>query len=75
MDLGFSNLPGQRGDNGPCVLAAHFDQDGETQMPFHQGCDVTVLDAAEQVALPMTWDGAVLNLCGSFADGDGIGMQ
>lgn len=45
------------------------------QMPFHQGCDVTVLDADEQIALPMTRDGAVLNLCGSFADGDGIGMQ
>jgi hypothetical protein len=41
-------------------------------MPFHQGGDVTVLDAAEQIALPMTSDGAVFNLCGSFPDGDGI---
>jgi hypothetical protein len=68
----FRNLPGQRGDDGRCVLTAHFDQDGETRMPFHQGGDVTVLDAAEQIALPMTSDGAVFNLCGSFPDGDGI---
>jgi hypothetical protein len=37
-------------------------------MPFHQGCDVTVLDAAEHFALPITRDGAVFNLCGSFAE-------
>jgi hypothetical protein len=37
-------------------------------MPFHQGCDVTVLDTAERIALPMTRDGAVFNLCGSIAE-------
>ena len=40
-------------------------------MPFHQGCDVTVTAACEQIALPMAGDGAV-NLCGPLADGEGI---
>ena len=34
----FANLPGRRGDDRPCVIAAHFDRDGETRMPFHQLC-------------------------------------
>jgi hypothetical protein len=41
-------------------------------MTFHQGCDVTVLAAAQQIALPMTGDGAVLDFSGPFPDGDGI---
>src|SRR3990172_8156602 len=41
-------------------------------MAFHQRCDVTVLDAAEQIALPMTGNGAVLDFRGPFPDGDGI---
>ncbi len=32
-------------------------------MPFHQGCDVTVAGAGEQIALPMAGNGAVFNLC------------
>jgi hypothetical protein len=39
---------------------------------FDQRCDVTVAGAAEQIALPMTGNGTVLNLCGPPADGDGI---
>ena len=41
-------------------------------MTFHQSGDVTVLGAAEQIALPMTGDGAVFDFCGPFPDGDGI---
>jgi len=41
-------------------------------LSVEQGCDVTVLAACEQIALPMTGDGAVLNLCGPLANGDGI---
>src|ERR1700674_2300929 len=41
-------------------------------MTFHQGSDVTVLGAANQVALPMAGNGAVLNFRGSFPDGNGI---
>ena len=33
---------------------------------------MTVADAVEQIALPMTGNGAVFNLCRPFADGDGI---
>ena len=58
----------QRGDDGRCVFAGHFDQEGETRMSFHQGCDVTVFSAAEQVALPMTGNSAVFNLCRPFPD-------
>ncbi len=37
-------------------------------MPFHRSCDVTVFSAAEQVALPITGDSAVFNLCRPFPD-------
>jgi hypothetical protein len=65
-------VPAQRGDDRRCVFAGHFDQDGKTRMSFHQGCDVTVPGAAEQIALPMTGNSAVINFCRSFPDGDGI---
>jgi hypothetical protein len=41
-------------------------------MSFHQGCDVTVAGAGEQITLPMTGNSAVFDFCGSFPDGDGI---
>src|ERR1700735_762448 len=41
-------------------------------MPLHQGCDVTVFCATNEIALPMTGDGAVLDFCGPFPDRDGI---
>ena len=65
-------MPAQRGDDRRCVFAGHFDQRGKTRMTFHQGGDVTVLGAAEQIALPMTGNSAVFNLRRSFPDGDGI---
>jgi hypothetical protein len=68
-----TNVPAQRGDDRRCVFAVYFDQDGKTRMPFHQGCDVTLAGAAEQIALPMPGNGAVFNFCRPFPDGDGIG--
>ncbi len=41
-------------------------------MTFHQGGDVTVPAAANEIALPMTGNGAILDFRGSFSDGDGI---
>ena len=41
-------------------------------MTFHQGCNVTVVGAADQIALPMTGDSAVFHFCRSLPDGDGI---
>jgi hypothetical protein len=41
-------------------------------MPLHQRRDVTVFCATTEIAFPMTGDGAVLDFCGSFPDGDGI---
>jgi hypothetical protein len=41
-------------------------------MPLHQRRDVTVFCATNEIALPMTGNGAVLDFCGSFPDGDGI---
>src|ERR1700760_389656 len=55
---------------GPYLRAK--DQHSETRMSFHQGCDVTVLAASEQVALPMTGNSAVFNLGRPFPDRDGI---
>ena len=68
----FTNVPAQRGDDRRCVFAEYFDQDGKTRMPFHQGCDVTIFGAAEQIALPMTGNSAVFNFYRSFPDRDGI---
>jgi hypothetical protein len=62
----------QRGDDRRSVFAGHFDEHGKTRMSFHQGCDVTVLAASEQVALPMTGNRAVFNLGWPFPDRDGI---
>jgi len=55
----FNHMLTQRGDDGRCVLAGHFDEHGKTRMSFHQGCDMTVLAASKQVALPMTGNSAV----------------
>ena len=65
-------MPAQRGDDGRCVFAGHFDQDDKTRMSFHQGCDVTVAGAYEQITLPMTGNSAVFHFYRSFPDGDGI---
>ena len=65
-------MPTQCGHDSRCVFAGYFYQYGETRMTFHQGCDVTVVRAAQQIALPMTGNGTVLDLRGPFPDGDGI---
>jgi hypothetical protein len=41
-------------------------------MTFHQSCDVTVLVAAQQIALPMAGNGSIFDFRRSFADGNGI---
>ncbi len=41
-------------------------------MSFHQVCDMTVAGAGEQIALPMTWNGAIFNLCRPLPDGESI---
>src|SRR6266403_945930 len=41
-------------------------------MAFHQGCDVTVPRAAQEIALPVTRNGTVLHFSGPFADRDGL---
>src|SRR5271168_2578564 len=67
-----ANLPAQRGDDRSCVFAAHLDQSSKTRMSLHQRRDVTVLCATNEIAFPMTGNGAVLDFCGPFPDGDGI---
>jgi len=37
---------------------------GTLTSTFHQGCDVTILGAADEVVLPMTRNGAVLDFRG-----------
>src|SRR5271163_4736868 len=67
-----ANLPTQGGDDRSRVFAAHLDQGCKTRMPLHQRRDVTVFCATNEIAFPMTGDGAILDLCRSFPDGDGI---
>src|SRR5271169_3386057 len=65
-------MPSQRGDDRRRVFAGDFYQRGETRMAFHQGRDVTVPCSAQEIALPMTRNGAVLHFSGPFPDGDGL---
>ena len=65
-------MPAQCGDDNSRVFAKHLDQGGKTRMTFHQGCDVTVLGAADKITLPMTRNGTVLDFCGPFPDRDGL---
>src|SRR5271169_171734 len=67
-----ANLPAQCGDDRSRVFAAHLDQGRKTRMPFHQRRDVTVFCAPNEIAFPMTGNGAVFDFRGSFPDGDGI---
>ncbi len=41
-------------------------------MPFYERRDVTVLRAPDEIAFPMTGDGAVFDLCRSFPNGNGV---
>jgi hypothetical protein len=41
-------------------------------MTLHQGCDVTVLCAAQQIAFPMTGNRSVFQFRGPFPDRNGI---
>jgi len=65
-------VPAQRGHDRRHIFAGHFHQRGKTRMTFHQGGDVSVVRAAQQIALPLTGNGAVLDFRGPFSDGDGI---
>ncbi len=65
-------MPIQCGDDHSRVFAGHLYQRGKTRMSFYQGHDVTVLCVADEMALPMTGNGSVLDFCRSFPDGDGI---
>jgi len=65
-------VPAQRGHDRSRVFAGHFYQRDKTRMTFHQRGDVTVVGAAQQIALPMAGNGTVLNFRGPFPDGDGI---
>jgi hypothetical protein len=61
-----------RGHHHCRVFGGRLDEYGETRMTFHQRGDVTVLGAAEQIALPMATNGAVLDFRGPFSNGNGI---
>jgi hypothetical protein len=37
-------------------------------LAFHKRCDVAVLGAANQVACPVAWNGAIFDKYGPFAD-------
>src|ERR1019366_8933466 len=60
------------GDHGSRIFAGHFDQNGKSRMTFYERRDGTVLGAADESAFPMTRNGAVLDLCGPFSNGNGV---
>ena len=62
----------QRGDDRICIFTGYFDEHDETRVSFHQGCDLSVFAAREQIAFPVTGNSAVFDLGWSFPDGDGI---
>jgi hypothetical protein len=41
-------------------------------LPFDEGDDVGVVGASKQITFPMAWDGTILGLGGTLADGDHI---
>jgi hypothetical protein len=58
----------ERSNHGSRIFARHFYQHGETRTALDERGDVTVFRAADEIALPMTGDGPVLNLRGSFSN-------
>ncbi len=54
------------------VFAGHLNERDKARMTFHQSGDVTVVGAADQIALPMTGDGAVFDLSRPFSNGDSV---
>src|ERR1700676_2537485 len=66
-------MPSQCGDDNRRVFAGDLYERSETRMAFHQGRDVTVSGAAQEIALPVTRNGGVLHFSGPFPDGDGLG--
>jgi hypothetical protein len=67
-----ANLPAQCGHNRSRVFASHLDQGSKTRMTLHQRRDVTVFCATNEIAFPMTRNGAVLDFSGPFPNVDGI---
>ena len=65
-------MPAQRGDDRIGVFAGHFYQRDKTRVAFHQRGDVAVLGTANQIALPMTRDGAVFDFRWPFPDRDRV---
>jgi hypothetical protein len=41
-------------------------------MTLHESGDVTVLRTADEVAFPMSGNGAIFDLCGSFSNGNRV---
>ena len=53
-------------------LARHLHQHHEPRLAFDQRGDVSVVGSGQQVSLPVTWNGSILGLRRSLADGDRV---
>jgi hypothetical protein len=60
------------GDDNSRVFTGHLYERDKTRMTFHQSRNVTVPGAANEIAFPMTGNGAILDFCGPFPDRDSI---
>ncbi len=63
----------QRIDHRLGVLALHPGQHHVAGMAFHQGGDLAVVAAEQEVTLPVAGHGTIFNLGRPFADRHGIG--
>src|ERR1700675_3990614 len=62
----------QSGHHRSGVLACYLHQHAEARTTLHQRDHVTVARPAQQIALPMTWDGSIFDFCWTLANGNGI---
>jgi hypothetical protein len=64
----FADVFTQRTDNTVRIPAANFDQHSETRMALDKRCNVAVTGTRQQVAFPVPWYCAILNLGWALPD-------
>jgi hypothetical protein len=63
-----ANLPDECVHHGVAIFAFHLNQHEKAGSPFYQRGDMTIFGSAQQIAFPMAWYLAILNLGGSAPD-------
>ena len=58
----FANVPAECIDDHRRLFTGYFYQRCEARVPFHQGHNMAVLRTTDQIALPVTWNGSILDI-------------